>query len=321
MAILSAGTSRVEFPQGGVETTAANLSPHCAEGVRFTGATGSNTPAEAWRGAGQSEIWFSGYVKFSSGAFVINRGFLEFFAIGGETISITAGGGGASVAIRLRRGNTNLATSALEVSTGTLYRIDAHLVRSATTGRLRLWFNGALYIDFTGNTGAQPTTSVQIFSHGNISPATDWSGIIVADEDTRGMEYVQAPLTAEGALSEWVGDIGDVSDAGFDDGTFYLSSTPDQRQTFTKGALPSQFQNGFDVRAVCVSARARAENGALRPMVLSGSDEGFGTETNLSGAFEARQHIFTTDPGTGADWTVAGANAAEIGVQSRPFVP
>ena len=320
MAILRAGTSRVEFPQGGVETTAANLSPHCAEGVRFTAAAGSNTPAEAWSGAGQSEIWFSGYVRFG-GTFGSTEQFLSFPAIGGETINLTASSLSMAPTIRVRRASTFLGSSTLQVAVSTLYRIDAHLVKSATTGRFRLWFNSVLYIDFTGDTGAQPTTSVQIFRHSGSGGATDWSGIVVADEDTRGMEYVQAPLVAEGALSEWVGDIGDVSDTGFDDNTFYLSSTPDQRQTFAKGALPSQFQNGFNVRAVCVSARARAENGALRPMVLSGSDEGFGTETNLLGAFEARQHIFTTDPGTGADWTVAGADAAEIGVQSRPFVP
>jgi hypothetical protein len=189
------------------------------------------------------------------------------------------------------------------------------------SGVIRAYRGKALEFEFTGNTVFNSVTSADRFAFQYPGTTSHhYSCIIVADEDTRPLRYAQAALSAQGALAEWTGAVGNVSGTGFNDGTLVTTDTPDQRTTYTKAALNALFNSGWTVETAVVSVRAATEPGkaaGLRGMARSSSVDGFSAQQALANPLGVRQFQIPTDPNTSAAWTVANFNSAELGVQSR----
>lgn len=321
MAVLAAGTSAGEFPEAvefDVTTDTSRLSDHVAEGISLTG---TSPQFSVYDGDAVSEIWVSfdmniatpgsgwRFLAFRDAA--NNRDLFHLILTGGNSLARLMQVRAFTPSI------TALASPSESWSTNTTYRVDMFLKLSNTVGEVKVYRDGTLVVDETGIDTILNTSETldQILLLGQ-GTTTFFSSIIVADEDTRGMTYVQGAISGDGALQEMTGDYMDIDGTGVDDETFIVSDAADERSTFTKGAIPSAFNTGYDVAAVVVSARARGDS-SLRCMVTSDGTPAFGGDVPLDVTFGAVQHIFTQDPDTAAAWTISGANAAQVGVQSR----
>jgi len=134
------------------------------------------------------------------------------------------------------------------------------------------------------------------------------------------MEYIQTLPKAYGTHMEWNGSYTDVDEAGYDDLDSINSKEPNKKQSFGVGTLTTDFDSGYDVKAVAVSTRAYKGVPTafdIRHLVVSGSSEGeSAADLGIDTTKRPKQTIFATDPDTASAWTIAAAKAAEIGVRT-----
>lgn len=318
MAILFAGTSMadMEINSGSsLSTNTSRITPNVVEGIdcdnngRF-----SKTPDFS----PVNEVWVSDYIGTAGTTSGTNNTILLNGPLAAPLIRIAFTSGFFVLQVYRSGAWVTLATSVLSVPT-TLFRVDFQCKLSSTVGVLKLYINGALYVEFAGNTA--PTSGIDIYSLtvGNItSGICVHSATMVADEDTRGLTFVQRLPTGNGALSQWTGSYTDIDETGINDTDFITPASAGQISTFTFPTLPSQYTD-YDVRAVVLSGRgqAGASDPTLFDMVarISGVNY-FAAPTDIPPAFGGRQIVYNNNPATGVPWTRAEVDAAQFGFRS-----
>ena len=315
MAILNAGTSIAEFPEGtGAHTTGNNLANNVNEGVRIADING----ATIWEGSPEAEVWVTYHTYRINTTPTADR---TIFRNGGEDFLKHAFSDSENRLLYWDGSAWVELFSFSEFTTATT-RIDIQVKLHATDGAIRFYRNKILEGEFVGNTIFNSVTTLDSVAIGRYNTSTNaHSAIIVATEDTRPLVYAQLLPSGAGSLTEWTGDASNVSGStSFSDSTFMSTDLAEQKQTFTLPNLHSSFETGWTIETLFVAARARRDPDTvadLRIMALSGADEAFGTQVSLTNDVEVVNHQFTVDPATDAAWTIAGVNALEIGVQSR----
>ncbi len=325
MTILAFGTSTAEFVDGlgppdglTVNTTAAQIAPEVSEGFKFNGDLNTRLSKTF---SGQTELWASFYIYWTGSSPPSD----------GEPLILSANG---TDLFRIEHLNA-LATfqywnsSWIDIGTGTapgigvLHRYDVQVIMHDTTGVAKLWINGVEVASLGGgDTIFTSETDIDTASWGRAtfqSQASTYSGVIIADEDTRSMVYAQAAIDGDGGETDWTGASTDIDEVGFDDADSIQSSVNAEKSTFTFGALPSAYNSGYSVVGVGVSARAI--KGLTGPSNLqlacrSNSVNGFSSNKALALTLEAYQHVFTVNPDTTNPWSFSEADASEIGVQA-----
>jgi len=310
MTILFAGTSPAEFTPAPTLST-SDVATGVGEGFRPSTATDAFTRPPALSSP-IGEGWFQYHRLGSFGSsipfWVLSNG-------NSQCLRMTA-----NLVIQSFNGSSwsNLGSSFATTPNGF---VDVSFKLHATDGYVRVYVAKALVYEFTGNTIFNSVSSidqVRFFWGGNSLAV--YSAVIIADEDTRPLRYAQTALSAQGALAEWTGAVGNVSGTGFNDGTLVTTDTPDQRTTYTKAALNTTFNTGWTIETAIVSVRTSTEpekTAALRGIARSNSVNGFSSQQNLSNTIDVRQFQIPVDPNTSAAWTVSNFNSAEFGVQSR----
>lgn len=193
----------------------------------------------------------------------------------------------------------------------------------AASGHYEWFINGISVVRFDGDT--TPVSNTQIdqvtFTTGEANAeGITYSEIIIADEDTRGMKVVTLPPEAAGGTNTaWTGAYTDVDETALNDTDVLSSNTTGQIEQigFSAFSMPS---NGWDVMAVVVGFRGKDDASGVqqvRASIRSGTTDYNGTTQPMTTSFDGYYHVWTQDPDTGpADWTIAGVDALEYGVES-----
>lgn len=322
MAILAHGTTLTEFTDGVVpetrreETTASRLAPYCAEGIEIDG----DDDGASLAFAANSELWIS-FRSWGSDTdddqpiLEVSSDTTPLFRLmtSGATIGAEYWNGSTWVEV-----GTKVTFNRLQ-----LWRHDLRVKMDNSVGAIDYYLDTNLQHSFAGDTILDTPTTVNnmlLQCNSNLgSRYQNFSAVIVADEDTREMEYSQTAIDAAGSNSDYTGDNTAVDEAGVNDADFISSATAGDVSTFGFGNLSADFNTGWDVVGLGVTARSMkgsAGVGFVIPAVYSGTTLGEGTSKEQDLAFSRAPHFFATDPDTATAFAVSGINSAEIGVKS-----
>jgi len=325
MAILTFGTSIADFytgSQSGISATASGIGTYVNEGARIGAVTSDIIPFTS-----STEIWFSAYMyregQRVDGNFVrfLDENDQEIFYINAPVdndIFYFRSYDGAST--------TDLVTDSTGFPWEQTVRFDIRIVLDAVSGVVEAYANGVLLGSaFSGNTNPRGSTGIsgiQIRGDDYIGDQLRISAVMVADEPTLNIDYVQTKPTSAGNYTAWTGAYTDVDENGYTDSDYVVSyDTAGESITFGKASIPAAFNDtDHDVVAVGVSTRAwksvDTTNWNLETLVRSGTTDGAGTSNALALTKQPYRHIYATDPNTASAWTVTNADAAEIGLRS-----
>ncbi len=148
---------------------------------------------------------------------------------------------------------------------------------------------------------------------------TTFSGMLIADEDTRGKFVAQRKPTGAGDFVEWTGDYTDVTDSAYNglpgDATFITTATEDRRESFTYASLVDYQYN--PILAVGIAHRGRESDADYAPItgfIRSGGVNYDGAPITSGTSFRGTQTMFEDD---GTDpWTYNALEGAQFGVKS-----
>lgn len=324
MAIINAWTSPADFDTVGgftVITSAAQIAPYAKEGTWVSSTLGIARVTFS----ALSSLWlqFYFYSDIFGGATgdIVN---IKDTETGTILFQIGSTSSGSLLTLRYWNGSSfvSVAVASRVHSNNTRYKFDINLVISDTVGIFNIYLNDVLVLSYTGDTKWTSATTVSCIEFLNGYTSSFWynySGVILADEDTRALVFHQEQPTANGANTAWTGGYTDVAKLTRNDSTFIESGTANQVETYTSGDVNSAL-NSHTVKAVVLALRAR--KGSTGPQNLQGAVRQSGADyfsSNvgaLSAAFASKNAVMLVNPATSATWTISEINAAEFGVKS-----
>lgn len=215
-----------------------------------------------------------------------------------------------------------LATSTLTVTNGTLYRLDV-LVDYQAAGRVRVWIDGFLFIDWSGDprvSGATTLSSVTLACAANTNVAR-WSEVIVTDgEDPRPLSLKTLAPNAAGDVAGWSsGGFADIDETTVAEVDLAISDTANQILAVNATGMPTG-ASGLSIRAVkSIAFAARGSTGPskLALGIRQSATNGFATGQTLDTGYGAISAMWTTNPVTGAAFTSAEIEAIQLAYRSE----
>lgn len=232
----------------------------------------------------------------------------------------------AATTVNVRRGSTDLTT--FSMSNSDWVRLEIEITRHATTGTIRIWVNGALVVNYTGNTGTTLLTDSRFmyYSTGNLDDVLLWdetdNTLPTPLNDFRiYTQYVNgagdsAQGTPTGAVTNWecVKDTG-----GSDkDSTYSALQTSGHKDLYALQDLPVTPDSIYVVNVNCRVRSESSTSRAARLLVKSSTtevDNGANLDVPNQASYKLLQAAFTKDPATAATWNKAGVDAMQIGVK------
>lgn len=321
MTVLFAGTSIADFRWVGtpsVNTTSSDRDTYCAEAVHTYQGVANYVVAELSDAV--SEVYFSYYVKYH---FDTNNHTHVMVGLLDAADNDLAGlWGDRQFAINVGSGLVDQG-SPISFAMDTLLRFDWYYLQDNTAGRLQVWVNGVSVYNYTGDTIGGSLGQVAKIKFQSMGINGDnwgrYSGVIVADTDTRAMRLVQRLPTGNGANNAWTGDYTSIAETGINDADFITSASVGDKETFTYADMPSEFANS-PIAAVVISGRMQGSltsPTALRGLMRVGStDYEEDTANAMTTSYGPTQIIFPLNPASLAEWTASDINAAEFGFKS-----
>lgn len=326
MAIIFAGSSLAELilANGPTAYTGANKYQYVSEGIETQG------PALAILDlpTAKSDFWLSFYAAHASATGTSHTG-LSFFNKAYSQTSALFGLSGGSNSTTMNAyywngsGSVNFDNGSPSGMAG-LQRYDIHVKIADSGGIFEVYRNGILDIELTGgDTKFTSATGIDRITFGTLGVGTSqYSAIIVADEDTRGYRLAQSLPSGAGATSGWSGSYTDIDETGINDSDTISTGVLNSVSTFNFAAINSAFNSSaFEVVAVVEAIRASSSPSIavdVAAVIRSGGTDyptpGLGTES-IIGTYQV---IWPTDPATSAAWTYASANSAQLGVKQVP---
>jgi len=330
MTILDFGTSVYDFSFGHLaynvenDTNAANIAPYVSTGIKINSGVATENIKLAF--AAQTDVWFSGYARWS-----FTSGTLTLFQI-----DDTAGAGlwrlarGSNLTLQIWNGASwdIVATGSTSFgSSSGLKRFDVHLSLDNVTGVFEIYLDGVLEATFTGDTIRTASTTFDAASYRNIavsstSNTTVWSAMFASTTDSKVIDYQQLLPNANGTATSWTGDFNNINSGvvgQLDDIGGIRTTASAQAEQFgvtnTNVALA-----GRTVVAVGVSGRGfKGQTGPtnLEVGVRSGTTDSWATPFALDTVGKPTHAIFATNPDTASDWTLGEVDTMEIGVRSQ----
>lgn len=202
-----------------------------------------------------------------------------------------------------------------------LVRLDVYLKIHATEGVFRLYVDGAICIDYTGDTTAYRTNFVNRIGFGSTSTTSNGgvhSAAIIADIDTRPLTFHQRLPTGNGAETDWTGDYTSVDETGLNDADFIKATALDDVETFTFPDLPVYAATQL-LETLVISGRARNSGDIqeIKGIARVGSTNYEAPAVfDSSPTFLMQQWQLPLNPANGQPWTGADIDAAEFGVKA-----
>jgi hypothetical protein len=209
----------------------------------------------------------------------------------------------------------------------------------ALTGRIQLWADGLLVIDFSGDTKPGADTTIDFLRSFVCATPGGYGGMgLTVDNlmlnDTTGdppdngrigdKRVVCGIAAADGTYTQWTPinaglhhDEVDERPAD-DDSTFVIAASNDFKDSY--GVAASGLSNVEITRVWAeLTAKKSSADGTnqIKPILISGATETIDTAKNLASSYARVVSVdYATDPNTGLPWTVAALDALEVGVQA-----
>lgn len=302
----------------------------CAIGVSYTGGNGAGYYASI---GSQSAFWMSGraYLYTADNQY----GYL-LKVRRGANLKLAVGFSGQNTACKFtlvkiadNGTTTTLATSTLNVpynDTTQTQKIDLY-VSYAVSGNVKLYVNGILYIDYTGDVTTNGYADVDGVAYGAMcatwggSAHTYWSECVVSTDDTRSLGLATLPVSGAGTTSGWdSGSYADVNETTLADSAISSGAANQVMQfTVTPAAILSAAVN---IGAVVVNARGQrgATSGPanLQLSVRTGGSDYFSESVPLATSYGVASRLWGANPATSSAWAASDVTAAgfNIGVKS-----
>lgn len=327
MAILAVGDELESWP------TPNNTTGGSQTAVKDTGQRGgiaglSTNPYDLPHGS-LSEVWVHFITRFPTSGTSIPCITLRNSSTGKDALqiyfrSISAGGEG----LRIDYNHSGTSYTTIQeipwggASTNNLMKTVDIYFKNGATGALKVFFEGRLVLNLTGNYTTVDSTWDTLRLYGP-SPSTGipYGGVIVADEPTLGMTLDHLSPNGSGSVSAWSGNfntLADVSVAPRIDLTNSISSnTPGQ--SFLATMEDTTVHASKEVRALQIAARGVIEAASSITSVSFLARESSTNYTlnnlGLGSSDSSFQQILDLSP-AGNAWTPTIVNALELGVIS-----
>lgn len=242
-------------------------------------------------------------------------------------IGLTAAASTSTFAFqRSTDGGTNWTTmgSTFTLSQNILYIIDLQVKIHASTGEAKVYKDGTLTIDFTGDTTSQDNAVryVDLRSAGDFKY---WSQVIVADEYTVGWKVNYLEPTTNGGATGWSGGVTDLT-TGIYTGISNKGLHTDTNDTVSTFVLDDIYTGASTlvVDSVFVAARGSMSSGTsvsdLKAVVRIGGTNYDSTDSLSRIINDGSEYSdivkFGTNPSNGSGWTQADVNGIEAGVRA-----
>lgn len=199
-----------------------------------------------------------------------------------------------------------------------LHTYDLHITTGAAGG-VEMYGDNSLALTVTGLNAA--VTNVQSFRvYHNGGNASRHSQFLVSDVSTVGAKVASMTPSANGTNTSWAGDYTGVAKLGYDDTTLISSATLGGKESYVASDITVPVNYAISSLWLAIRAKLKAASPMnILPIVRSGGVDYAGAYNfqalNASG-YAPSLAVLRTDPNTGAAWTAANLNAAEIGVQT-----
>lgn len=266
-----------------------------------------------------------GYISLRwrvSGFFFLNGG-IGVMSDGQNLISI----GVLNGIFKAYRNTTLIASGTVDITINTTYLLEMYVKIDDTVGEVKLWINGILDIDFTGNTKPGAETTFNKIIAGKIGSDLSYSKLyidnVIVSDSYIGEKFIQTIIpTGTGNSDEFTPSAGDnwecVDDIPGSEDDYCETNTPDAVCTFEMSNLTGDIGA---VHGVSVSALAKIEGETAVPKlqlvirsdgndyVSDSKDVPFITATVVS-------EVWSEDP-AGGSLTEAIVNGFEIGFKAK----
>lgn len=326
MAILGAWGEDLDFTAGAavtVDTTAARFRSYarCSIVPTTGGTTAKSSPLP---GGAVSSLWASFQVYTATwqanvrAVGICRSGTEKGIWIGGTT-------GAATKLALLTWDGSNHATLASEAGTSlvnsVLARFDIQIVSFGASSTIRVYKDGVLLIDFSGNSSISGISDLDsIYNFKNSTVTYFISECFIADEDTRLMTMQTKALTGDGTTTDWTGVYSTINQATISDTTPNYSNTAAQLQQFD---VTDMAAGVWTIKARKISARLAKSADATPTKIALGYNRGgttasgAGGDKTLTGSYATYETLDNTDPtNSGAAWAAADDNSMQIQLAS-----
>lgn len=223
----------------------------------------------------------------------------------------------------LYTGGSNRLTLSSPFNNSTWYHIEMRCFIN-NSGSFQLYINGALVIDFSGDTDDGSSNQSFVMSATTGGDITIDDLVIQQDASALpavvGEHRIQTLLPdGSGTNAAWTGTFADVDDAinasSDGDSTFISETTLNDKHDFTCTNLGFSPTSVIAVNLVTEARKTDSGTIGVTPFVLSNGTEGAGTEFSAAETYSYTSDIFLVDPDTASAWTESGINAIQIGVE------
>lgn len=273
-------------------------------------------------------MWFHARLQPEGLGAVLNQQALLFRSPDGVSRLVlrqTAANGQLKLSTRTAAGvltDIGAASTTLLVN-GVNYGVDIRIDYSATGGVI-LYFNGIAVINYGGDPRTDSATQlnqVELASSQN-GQYSDWSEIIIADQDTRSMALWTMIPQASGNTQSWTPNtVGNINETAINDANFVATTANNALSQWTQPtALPTGIWNVLEI-----VQNARVQAATTGPQHFdwscrSGGADYLAGQSNApvsGGSFQNFAYAWATNPHTGVAWTPADiAGGLQFGIDS-----
>jgi len=136
--------------------------------------------------------------------------------------------------------------------------VDVHF-NIAVSGFLRVYLNGTLFYEYTGDTSASPAARYLVFGDSGDPTYGLWtSEAFVADFNTIGAKVYTMPVSAAGTETQWTGTYDLIDETNINDVDFIETDTNGNESSFDL-SVPGSLPSGQVIQEVIVTYRAQTE--------------------------------------------------------------
>jgi hypothetical protein len=221
--------------------------------------------------------------------------------------------------------HTILATSGICPTTLTQQKFDIYVDYQAA-GNVKVYLDGALIINYSGDVTTDGATTLDSFSLGQFNSSVNfsssqqyWSEVVAATTDTRSLRLVTLPPDADGTTTDWSNTFASIDEITFDD--LDVNASPTANQVMQYSVSPGFLTSDPAIEALVI--KPRILKGAAGPTQVQGNvrtgGSDFFTASSALGTTYAPIHlIFLQNPNTTNPWQASEINDAgfEIGLKS-----
>lgn len=334
MAILKVATSLADVTsydtaQVVTSTTAAKLAPYVPEGIQMNyinNSGGADTPDITFTFSEMTEGWVSMYLDMTDFSDNCWPHFvLAFRNSRKQDNPVAAFYKPMNMAsLRFRNGNgSSYAEITPTYPTRAVHRLDIYF-KTGTNGIFQAYLDNVLWINHSGNLYSNLATQgidmITLQREGGSSEVRTLSALIIATEDTRGINMTMDYPTGQGAYNDWVGDYSFVDEVGLAGSDMVQTVSDGTKESFT---FPASFNAAVSaLAAISVHSVILQGNGPYQERGTQAFARIGGIDYNNGALFPASSSgkmgcsVFALNPATGLAWTSAEAKTVELGILS-----